>query len=145
MVLELVAMEPEEYALMAEVEGKHWWFTSLRKHVLAQLGDRLGDGARVLDAGCGTGGTLVALYGRFPSAKIIGIDFSREAISYAKQKAASQVAFGNVVDLPFPDSTFDAVISLDVICHESVAEKRALGEFFRVVKPGGVVVIDLPA
>ena len=138
-------MEPEEYELIAAVEQSHWWYRGLRNHVLAKINARLEQGGYVLDAGCGTGGTVAALNGRFPSAKILGIDSSPFAVQHAKATAGGHLAFGNVHSLPFPDDLFDYIISLDVLYHAAVDEKQALREFLRTVKPGGLVLVQVPA
>ena len=138
-------MEPEEYTRIAATENSHWWHKGLRNHVITTLIGRIEKNAHILDAGCGTGGTVAALNGRFLGAKIVGIDFSPCAILYAKEKAAGQLVFGNVHSLPFPDASFDVIIALDVLYHSAVDEKQALREFLRTVKPGGLVLIQVPA
>ncbi|MBM4362909.1 MAG: class I SAM-dependent methyltransferase, partial [Deltaproteobacteria bacterium] len=47
--------------------------------------------------------------------------------------------------LPFADASFDAVVSLDVICLDGVDERRALAELRRVLRPGGLLILNLPA
>lgn len=99
----------------------------------------------VLDAGCGTGNfslKMVAL-----GACVEGVDLSEPMIAFANEKAknspyADKLHFqvGDLYQLPFPDNSFDAVLSMAAFefIHE---DERALAEFMRVVKPGGRVLI----
>ena len=138
-------MDAEEYSVMARVESDHWWYRGLRDRVVAELESRVSGDVTILDAGCGTGGTLVTLERRFPSARIIGIDASPLAISYAREKVGGSIAYGSVNALPVADSSIDAITSLDVIYHDGVDEKLALNEMIRVLKPNGIAVVNVPA
>lgn len=138
-------MEPEEYPRIAQLEESHWWYRGLRERVIAECDDRVGKDAPILDVGCGTGGTMMALRSRFPSARIVGVDVSPLAIFHAARKGARHLVYGNINDLPFADGTFDVIVALDILYHEAVDEKRALHELFRVLRSGGSVVVNAPA
>ena len=138
------AMEDREYALMDAVEDRMWWYRAMHGHALTALAG-LAAGARILDAGCGTGGFLARLRAAQPQADLFGLEYAPRAAARAAVKARAQVAAGTVNALPFPAASFDAVVSLDVLCHEAVAEVPALGEFHRVLRPGGLLVLNLPA
>ena len=138
-------MEPEEYSLISKLEDRHWWHKGLRNRLIDELGLRVSEGAYILDAGCGTGGTVSVLSGHFPTARIIGVDFSPIAVLHAAKKAEGHIALGNVNSLPFEDTTFDAIIVLDVIYHARVDENQAFREFMRIIKPGGVLLVNVPA
>ncbi len=104
-------------------------------------------GASILDIGCGAGvDSLVAAAIVGPEGKVIGIDLIPEMVKRAKenlQKAAlSNVTFqeGSGEDLPFPDGTFDAVISNGVF-NLIPDKKKALQEAVRVLKPGGLFLL----
>lgn len=137
-------MEDREYALMDAVEDRMWWYRALHGHALRAL-DALPEGARILDAGCGTGGFLAKLRAAHPKAALFGLEYAEGAASRAAAKAGAHVAAGTVNALPFPDAGFDAVVSLDVLCHDAVEEAAALAEFRRVLRPGGLLVLNLPA
>src|SRR5664279_1905996 len=67
------------------------------------------------------------------------------AASRAAAKSGAAVATGTVNTLPFANASFDAMLSIDVLCHQSVDPAAALAEVRRCLKPGGVLVINLPA
>jgi SAM-dependent methyltransferase len=140
-------MNNDEYLKLAEVEDRMWYFRSLHAHVvrlLTQAGVK--PDAAVLDAGCGTGGMILRLREQQRGWKWSGIDFMPIACELARQRcgAGTDIREASVTALPFADASFDAVVSADVICQVDDADV-AVKEFFRVLKPGGVVVINVPA
>lgn len=137
-------MDAAEYDLMDAVEDRMWWYRAMHGHALRAL-EALPAGARILDAGCGTGGFLAKLRGAHPGAELFGLEYAEGAAARAAAKAGAHVTAGTVNALPFPDASFDAVVSLDVICHGAVEEAAALAEFRRVLRPGGLLVLNLPA
>jgi ubiquinone/menaquinone biosynthesis C-methylase UbiE len=101
-------------------------------------------GDKVLDVGCGTGNlTLTSKSVTGASGAAYGIDASPEMISVAQKKAkraGADVVFdvGLVEKIPFPDATFDVVVSRLVIHHlPDDLKHKAFSEIFRVLKPGG--------
>lgn len=148
-------MNNDEYLKLAEVEDRMWYFRSLHAHVvrlLTQAGVK--PDAAVLDAGCGTGGMILRLREQQRGWKWSGIDFMPIACELARQRcgaasagsgqAGADIREASVTALPFAEASFDAVVSADVICQVDNADV-AVKEFFRVLKPGGVVVINVPA
>jgi len=139
-------MNPREYAALFEVEDRHWWFVGLRREIARELARAAPEGGfrRWLDAGSGTGGLLANLEvpGR-PAG--IGVDFAAEGVALARRRPGLRLALGSVERLPFPDSSFDLVTSIDVLCHRNVEESRALSEVFRRLAPGGMLVLQVPA
>ncbi len=92
---------------------------------------------KVLDVGCGQGiflARVVKTYG----AKGIGIDISKRSIGTANHWPSSQLSFqvADATHLPFPDKSFDHVLSFDLLEHVE-NQKKALAEMVRVLKPGG--------
>jgi SAM-dependent methyltransferase len=138
------AMDAAEYELMDAVEDRMWWYRAMHGHALRALAG-LAPHARILDAGCGTGGFLAKLRGAYPAAELFGLEYAEAAAFRAAAKAGAHVAAGTINALPFPDARFDAVVSLDVLCHDAVQEAAALAEFHRVLRPGGRLVLNLPA
>lgn len=135
-------MEASEYALMDAVEARMWWYRALHARLLDALAPVRGD---VLDAGCGTGGFLQRLGQARPDLDRWGIEWHAAAARRSRQKSGAMVVRGSVNQLPFRDGSFDAAVSADVLCHEAVDSGRALGELRRVLRPGGRVVVNMPA
>jgi SAM-dependent methyltransferase len=140
-------VEDEEYERLYEAEEGHWRFRAIRRLLLAELGRERGrrGGAplRVLDAGCGCGGTTLAL-GALGSA--VGVDLHPRALALAARRGPLRLARASVAALPFRDASFDAVVCVDVLYHRAVADDTgALRELGRVCRPGGAVLLWLPA
>ena len=132
-----------EYELQThEVEDRHWWYQG-RRRVLERTIQRLAlpAGARILDAGCGSGRNMVDLARH---GTVTGIELSPPSVALARERDRGAVIEGSVLDMPFDDDAFDLTVSLDVIEHlqDDVA---ALRELRRVTKPGGVLLVTVPA
>jgi SAM-dependent methyltransferase len=138
-------MQPDEYRKMAEVEDAMWYFRALHRHVGGSLRRVLpANGVRVLDAGCGTGGLLRRLREKRPAWTLTGLDYSPLACGFARERLGTEVVQGSIAALPFADAQFDAITSCDVVC-QVAAPDQALREFYRCLKPGGHVVLNMPA
>jgi SAM-dependent methyltransferase len=127
------------------VEDVHWWFVGRRRILLQVLDRYLGkgsaEGRRILDVGCGTGTMLsyLADYG-----KAQGVDIDEEAIGYCRERGLTDVRLGSAETLPFEDGSFDLVTALDVVEHLD-DDLAALREFRRVLRPGGTLLVTVPA
>ena len=106
-----------------------------------------GDRARVLDVGCGTGRTLHQIARTHPHLRLTGVDLSPAYIRLARKRLADvaevTLAVENAEKLPWADATFDVATSVYMF-HELPrnARRNAIGELHRVVRPGGLVVIE---
>ena len=102
---------------------------------------------RLLDIGCGTGRALRMLATTHPTLRLYGVDLSPFYIKRARQLLADvtdlSLATENGEELPFADATFDVVTSVYMF-HELPrnARRRVIAEMARVVRPGGLVVIE---
>ncbi len=131
-------MEAAEYALMDAAEGRMWWYRALHARLVALLE---GTDGPILDAGCGSGGLLALLAG----GERHGLEFSALAAPLAAAKSGARIVRGSVNAMPYAEGSFAAVVSADVLCHAAVEPGVALAEVWRVLRPGGRVVLNLPA
>ena len=100
--------------------------------------DNVRRGSSLLDLGCGEG--LLALLKR-KDVYLAGIDLSPELVEMATRNGYDEARVGELTKLPFPDASFDYVVSLDVFGHVDFADKDALlAEIRRVLRPGGVTM-----
>jgi SAM-dependent methyltransferase len=135
---------PAEYQAMHLVELTHWWFRGRRRLLvsfLARVGGARTGALRILDYGCGTGGNTTS-YGRFGS--VTGVEPDPHAIRLAQKRGGAFYCRANGLRLPFRNGAFDVVIASDVLEHIE-DDSAALAEMARVLKPGGSMIISVPA
>lgn len=134
-----------EVDIMRSVEDELWWYRALRHHVLASLKPARAN-FDLLDAGCGSGGMLARIRERFPQSALTALDFSERSLEVTgARNTRAQLVHGRVDALPFADAQFDFVLSLDVLTVRGVDDRAAMREFYRVLKPGGRLLVNLPA
>jgi SAM-dependent methyltransferase len=138
-------MNPTEYQTMYTVEDRHWWYVGMQRittSLVASLYPNRRD-LRILDAGCGTGAAMQYLA---PFGRVTGCDFSALALQFCRQRGLARLGQGSVTQLPFAAESFDLITSFDVLYHRAVGDYcQALAEFWRVLRPGGRVLLRLPA
>ena len=137
-------MRAEEYEVMYQVEEHHWWYLGMERITCDLLDQAVGRGRnlQVLDAGCGTGAVMRYLA---PYGTVTGFDFSPEALHFSRQRGHPRLAQASVLAAPFAANTFDLIVSFDVISEAAVDDARPLSEFTRLLKPGGHLLLRLPA
>jgi SAM-dependent methyltransferase len=135
-------MDERLMTAMLELDDRHWWYRGRRRIIRAEL-DRLPlpPGARVLDAGCGSGRTLEEL-GRY--GEVHGIELDPVAAEVARGRGCGEVRIGRLEQLPWDDGYFDLITCLDVIEH-TPDDRATLRELRRVSKPGGFLLVTVPA
>jgi SAM-dependent methyltransferase len=137
-------MNPNEYQNLAEVESRHWFYAGKRDIVRRWI-DRvrpLGRNDVLADCGAGTGIFAADI---MSTCRVIAIDDHEESLTLIRQRlGAAYVTQGTCTRLPLADRSVDVLTALDVIEHVE-HDREALAEFGRVVKPGGIVVITVPA
>jgi SAM-dependent methyltransferase len=131
------------YRQMRELEDRHWWFLGRRQivqSILAKL--ELDAGASILDVGCGTGGNL-AMLGQF--GEVIGVEYDKEAASFAAERKVARIEQGALPDqMPFDPEQFQLVTLLDVLEHID-EDQESLNALIRLISPGGHLVLTVPA
>jgi ubiquinone/menaquinone biosynthesis C-methylase UbiE len=114
----------------------------LRERLLLSLLLRGKPGPTVLNAGAGQG-TFTQLLEQ-QSFDVTSMDLSAPAVAVLNERVRGPVVLGDLLDLPFEDASFDAVVLGEVLEHV-VRDGEALCEAARVVRPGGVVAISVPS
>lgn len=148
-------MEAQVYQLFSEIQTTHWWFVArriivediLRRYVqsapswavLPRSESALERSLRIADIGCGTGGMLpmLAQFG-----EVWGVDSSAIAVELCRQKNLPNVYRAD--DPAWRQSQFDVLTFFDVLEHVD-DDAGFLGDYVRQLKPGGLVVITVPA
>lgn len=131
---------------MDRAEDHLWWYRSLHAYLTqALLDSHAPPDAPILDAGCGSGGLLRALGSATHGRTRIGLERFEPAAHRAQAKSGATILIGTVDALPFMDNSFGAIISADVLYHRQVDPVRATQESFRCLKPGGVLLVNVPA
>lgn len=138
-------MDREQYEIMRQAEDRHWWYLGMARITRELLRARVGPSRdrEVLDAGCGTGANLelLAEFGR-----VTGVDLAAEALAHCRARGADRLVRASVLDLPFEDASFDLVLSCDVLSEVGAPDdERGLAELARVLRPGGHLLLRLPA
>ena len=127
------------------VEQHHFWYRGFRRFIEPLL-VRAAAGKvrpRILDCGSGTGSNLTFLekYG-VP----FGVELTWRGLEFGHARGLKRLAQGTVASLPFASASIDVVVSFDVLyCLEDRAEEDAISEMFRVLRPGGAIVVNVAA
>lgn len=133
-------MKKSAYKELSSLEKTYWWHVGRMKIIDKQLSVFVKKSSTMLNVGSGTGGTLPILE---KHCKVTNADMSTDAIQYLKGEGYDAVLFdGN--RLPFDSNSFDVVASLDVLEH-TPNDVTALKEWLRVLKPGGKLILTVPA
>lgn len=105
----------------------------------------IGPGTRLLDLGCGTGLELNEYFALAPHARVTGIDLAPGMLNTLKQKFPDkdlQLIQGSYFDIPFPESAFDAAVSVESLHHFTQAEKLPLyRKLHASLKDGGYFIL----
>jgi len=127
-----------------QLEERHWWFAG-RRDVVYDLIQRLqlSPTAAILEIGC-SGGPLMQRLRAAGYTDLTGIDVSAPAIELAQARGVPNVSVMDGAALEFADTRFDLVIASDVLEHIE-NEAKALSEWTRVLKPGGQLLVFVPA
>ncbi|HEY8188366.1 MAG TPA: class I SAM-dependent methyltransferase [Pyrinomonadaceae bacterium] len=146
-------MQQHTYAILRQVEEKHWWFVGRRRIIKSFLERIVRDlkqtrleqsqspSLKILDVGCGTGANLEML-SEFGEAE--GVDVSDEALSFCHERGLTNVKQGAAESLPYQSDSFDLVTGLDVVEHLD-DDLAGLKEMRRVLNRDGRALFFVPA
>jgi ubiquinone/menaquinone biosynthesis C-methylase UbiE len=139
-------MTPDELHNIFRTEEEFWWYRGMREITRSLLDPVLPrSGGRGLEAGCGTGYNALELGQRY-NLRMTAMDLQPLAIQYCRRRGCERSLAASVMELPFPNQHFDFVSSIDVLpVLPAGGDARALGEFHRVLKPGGWMVLRVAA
>lgn len=130
---------PREYGYGGYRYDGRW--RSVARDIIAQYD--LKPGMKVLDIGCGKGFLVKDLMLECPGLEVFGLDISLYAIMHAPEDLTGRLHLGTAEKLPFPDRSFDCVLSLNTI-HNFPRPRaiKALAEIERVSRGKSFVVVD---
>lgn len=127
-----------------ELEDWHWWFRGRQRVLQSVLSRQLAgkNPKRILSVGCGPAEGLQWLTAYVnDGGKVVGLDVEP---LHARSSKDVQFVVGSIENAPLEDHSFDAVLALDVLEHLD-DDSAGLREAFRLVKPGGLLLITVPA
>jgi SAM-dependent methyltransferase len=136
-------MDPVHLVEHHQKESWYWWHVNKRRLVVDYLERSVEPGARILEVGCG-GGYLCAALAKAGYHQVAA-DISRNAARFTRDRGVADVlVFDATTSWPLPEDSFDAVLMLDVLEHLD-DDLTALSEAQRVLRPGGALVVTVPA
>lgn len=139
-------MNPEEYERLARIDRAHWFYRAKRAIVRHWI-DRhltLAPDDLLIDAGMGTGTWLVEMA---PRCRVLGLDDHEESLALARpqvEAAGGRVMKTGLNQVGLPDGCAAVVTLMDVFEHLD-DDAGALAEMIRLTRPGGLVVVTVPA
>lgn len=135
-------MNPDEYSKMYTLEDRYWWFVG-RRHLALKLLRQYtsAECPLTMDIGCGTGAVLKELV---KWARPVGLDMSPLALGFCRDRNLRNLILANGEKLPLTSESLDAIIGLDIFEHIP-DDAAAFSECFRVLNPGGTLVLSVPA
>lgn len=138
-------MIQHEYEKLFNLQESYWWFRGKAYLIRKIMNDTYSgnESLQILDVGCGTG-YITKLLGHY--GKVTGIDMADIALEFCSRNGLTSVKKGSITAIPFPDNQFDLICALDVLYHKAVEnDEDAIREVYRVLKPGGRVIITTSA
>lgn len=135
-------MEISEYKNIYQNESSHFYYQANHNLILSLIKSLRKKHLKILDAGCGTG-LLAKKMQKF--GEVYSVDKSPEAVKFTRKRGIKVIRSG-LEALPFKDHSFDLVTCIDVLGHDWIPnDSSALKELYRVLKPGGYLIIRVSA
>lgn len=140
-------MEQEHQQRYYELGRSYWWLAG-KYRIIADAVERrfrppagASGPARIIDLGCGPGNLLDYLA---PHGAVFGSDFSQDALRFCAGRGYRRLFRADFHSLPLRDASFDLVTCIDVLEHLN-DDRRAIAELVRILRPGGTLVVSVPA
>lgn len=126
------------------VELSHWWFVT-RREVVRSLVEKLNFSGNLLDIGCASGQLVKEIHADGVSKEqLYGVDISEVAVEGAKEMGYDQCYVMDGADPKFEPAHFEVIVSSDCLEHLE-DDKKALLNWYNLLKPGGKAIIFVPA
>lgn len=126
-----------------QLERVNWWFTIRRKILAERIGNLLNNPTNLqsLNIGAATGTTsdMLTEFG-----EVMSVEFDEACCDFTKTFLSTPIIQGSILELPFENESYDLVTAFDVIEHVA-DDVTSINEMYRVCKPGGHIVITVPA
>ena len=138
-------MEQFFYDTIYRTESEHWWYR-VRRSMVRRLIRHYGFEAeaskpQILDVGCGVGAVLADIQ---DLGECYGVDASPEAVEFCRKRNIQNIVQADSSSMPYPSNRFDIALCLDVLEHVG-DDLETISEIYRVLKPGGIAIIFVPA
>jgi SAM-dependent methyltransferase len=126
-------------------EQQHFWFRGLSRFsrpLIEQAVAGISE-PEILDCGCGTGANMRRLA---PFGRVSGFDLRRAGLEFARSYHQRRLVQGTISHVPFSSGSFDLVTAFDVLAMlDEGMQRQALAEMYRVLRPGGALVLNTAA
>ena len=136
-------MERSYYEQYFHLERNHWWFVVRSRIIKALIQKNFNTKLSIetLNVGIATGATSIMLES---FGDVVSSEFDKETCEFVEKEIGIKVIQASVTELPFESDRFDMVCAFDVIEHVE-DDQKAILELERVLKPGGLMVLTVPA
>ena len=137
-------MDKSEYQQMYILESNFWWYKVLHELVDSTIRKNKPSGdISILDAGCGTG-RMIEICQQYST--VSGIDYSADAVEYAKKRGLQNIELGDLNNYQFENNRYEVILSLDVLYHSAIENDLAVVQkLYNSLKQDGLLIINLPA
>ncbi|OGZ45449.1 MAG: hypothetical protein A3C84_00115 [Candidatus Ryanbacteria bacterium RIFCSPHIGHO2_02_FULL_48_12] len=125
-----------------ELEETFWWFVA-RRDMMRRLLSDVSHQAKVLEVGCASGVFMREL-AAIGFGDVWGVDISDRAIEQCKARGILRASCQDAAKMDFPNASFDVLTASDVLEHIA-DDQAALHEWYRLLRPGGTLVLFVPA
>ncbi|HNW74368.1 MAG TPA: class I SAM-dependent methyltransferase [Bacteroidales bacterium] len=137
-------MQKDYESIYHAAEENYWWFHGRREFIISTIQKQgVSKGSVILEVGC-SGGRLLELLNEEGFRNLSGIDLSEDAICRCRERNLKNVLVKDGENTGFEDGKFDLIIASDILEHIK-NEEEALLEWYRILRPGGKLILFVPA